>query len=358
MKIGIVGPTHPYKGGIAQHTTQMAHQLQAAGHEVEIISWKRQYPFFYPGQQFVADDKPEMPRFPAVKRVLAWNNPLGWARWARYMRQFDRVVFVWWVPTIQGPVYSAMLAAMGKKRPETVLVCHNALQHEPRPGDKQLIRAVFKRVDTVIVHNPEQAKRLKELFNVGARVVKMPLALPLSANTKKSTLDQHLLFFGFVRPYKGVDVLIRAMAQVPEPIHLTIAGEVWGGTAELDALISELQLAERVSIEDAYIPSEELAIKINQADAVVLPYRSGTGSWNVEMSHACGTPVIATNIHALAIHVHEGVDGLLCEPEDPQSLATAIKRFYEPGVAKSLRAGIPEVSIEQDWQAYVKAVAR
>ncbi|MGH7241616.1 MAG: glycosyltransferase family 4 protein, partial [Candidatus Saccharimonadales bacterium] len=333
MKIGIVGPTHPYKGGIAQHTTQMAHQLQAAGHEVEIISWKRQYPFFYPGQQYVANDKPEMPPFPATKRVLVWRNPAGWIKWARYLRGFDRVIFVWWVPTIQGPVYSTMLAAMGKKRPHSVLVCHNALQHEPRPGDKQLIQAVFKRVDTVIVHNPEQAKRLQELFGVVATVVKMPLALPLSA-VKKNTIDHHLLFFGFIRQYKGVDVLIRAMAQVPKTIRLTIAGEVWGGTAELEALIAELQLSDRVQIQDGYLPSEELAAKINQADAVVLPYRSGTGSWNVEMSHACGTPVIATNIHALAIHVHNDVDGLLCEPEDPVSLANAIKHFYEPGVAQ------------------------
>jgi glycosyltransferase involved in cell wall biosynthesis len=355
MKIAIVGPTHPYKGGIAQHTTQMAHQLQAAGNEVEIISWKRQYPFFYPGQQYVTGDKLEMPLFPNVKRVLVWRNPAGWIKWARYLRTFDRVVFVWWVPTIQGPVYAAMLGAMGRKRPYTVLVCHNALQHEPRPGDKQLIQAVFKRVDKVVVHNPSQADQLKKFLHVLSTIVKMPIGLPLTM-TKKNTIDNHLLFFGFVRPYKGVDVLIRAMAQVPEKITLTIAGEVWGGTAELDALIVKLKLEDRVTIENGYIPSDELASKISQADAVVLPYREGTGSWNVEMSHACGTPVIASNIHALTNHLRDGIDGLICEPDDVASLAETIRKFYEPGVAKNLRAGVPKVTIKEDWAAYVKAV--
>lgn len=355
MKIGIVGPTHPYKGGIAQHTTQMAHQLQAAGHEVEIISWKHQYPFFYPGQQHVAAGTQDMEPFPHTKRVLVWRNPAGWIKWARYLRSFDRVIFAWWVPTIQGPVYSTMLGVMGRKRPHTVLVCHNAIQHEPRPGDKQFMRAVFKRVDDIIVHNPAQAEQLQKFLQVPSTVVKMPLSLPLKMK-KKSTVDHQLLFFGFVRPYKGVDVLVRAMAQVPEAIHLTIAGEVWGGTTELEALVTELGLQQRVTIEDGYIPSDVLAGKIAAADAVVLPYREGTGSWNVEMSHACGTPVIATNIHALASHVRDGVDGLLCAPADPEALARAITRFYEPGVAQRLRAGLPAVSVEKDWTAYVKAL--
>src|SRR5665213_3408361 len=121
MKIAIVGPTHPYKGGIAQHTTQLAHHLQAAGHDVEIISWRAQYPFFYPGVQFVPQAKPELPVFPHTKRVLSWKNPAGWLRWGRRLRAYDKVIFVWFVPTIQGPIYRSILQALGKRGAETII---------------------------------------------------------------------------------------------------------------------------------------------------------------------------------------------------------------------------------------------
>src|SRR5438309_5583802 len=88
MRIAIVGPAHPYKGGIPQHTTELAHHLRAAGHEVSLISWRNQYPFFYPGEQFVPDDKPELPVFSGVKRVLSWRNPVGWLRWGRRLRGY------------------------------------------------------------------------------------------------------------------------------------------------------------------------------------------------------------------------------------------------------------------------------
>src|SRR6185312_1575072 len=120
MKIALVGPTHPYKGGIVLHTTELAHRLTKAGHTVEILSWRTQYPFFYPGTQFVPGNKPESPPFPHVKRILSWRNPLGWWRQGRHLRSFDEVIFVWWVPTIQGPVYLSLLRALGKRGPRTM----------------------------------------------------------------------------------------------------------------------------------------------------------------------------------------------------------------------------------------------
>lgn len=358
MRIAIIGPAHPYKGGIVQHTTELAHRLSAAGHSVDIISWHRQYPFFYPGQQFV--DEPELPEHQGNKRVLSWRNPLTWTRWGRRLRGYDRIVLVWWVPTIQGPVYLSMLRALrgrGKKRPHITLICHNVLPHEPRLGDRRLAAAVLKRSDRIIVHSQTQYDLATELAG-DKNIVQINLPLPLLKGIKRrpeGKLDHKLLFFGFVRPYKGVDVLLKALAEVPD-ISLTISGEIWGDADVYVDLINKLQLGNRVTLKDGYVPANDLAELIAQTDAVVLPYRSGTASWNVSMAHAYGTPVIACDVGSLGSQIRDGVDGLLCPPDDPKALATVIKRFYEPGVAEKLRKNVPQVPVEAEWQQYVQTV--
>lgn len=358
MRIAIVGPTHPYKGGIAQHTTELAHHLTAAGHDVEVISWRTQYPFFYPGKQFVPDDQPELPEHAGSKRVLSWKNPTGWARWGRHLRQFDQLIFVWWVPTIQGPVYLGMLGALGKKRPPAAIICHNVLPHEPKPGDRQLARAVLGQCQSIIVHGASQAALARQLSSKPVHVLNLPLsAAKLTRDTIKKRRAGELLFFGFVRPYKGVDILLRALAEVPAA-KLTIAGEFWGGDRAYNRLADELGLHDRVAIHNGYVAAGDLADLICAADAVVLPYKEGTASWNVSLAHAYGTPVIATTAGSLGSQVRDGIDGLLCEPNNVASLAAAIRRLCQPGMADRLRAGIPQLSTDEDWQLYVEALAK
>jgi glycosyltransferase involved in cell wall biosynthesis len=360
MKIALVGPTHPYKGGIVLHTTELAHRLTKAGHSVEIVSWRTQYPFFYPGTQFVPGNKPELPPFPQVKRVLSWKNPFGWWQWGRHLRSFDEVVFAWWVPTIQGPVYLSLLRALGKHRPRTAIICHNVLPHEPRAGDKWLARAVLSRADQVIVHTDEQAEIARHLTQTPVRVIKLPFSLPPvppRSQTLGARLTRHLLFFGLVRPYKGLDVLLRALVNIPE-VRLTVAGEFWGSITQYEALVEELHLKERVELRNEYISADDLAALLSACDAVVLPYRQGTATWNTTLAFSYGAPVIATTAGSLASQVRDGVDGVFCRPDDVESLTRAIQRFYEPGVAKKLRAGVPKVTTDADWDAYVEAVTK
>lgn len=355
MRIGIIGPAHPYKGGIAQHTTELAHRLTAAGHTVDLISWRSQYPFFYPGQQFVAEDQPELPLHASTRRVLSWKNPAGWARWGHTLRRYDRLIFVWWVPTIQGPVYAAMLQALGRRRPHVTLLCHNVLPHEPRLGDRRLARAILRRCDQIITHTPAQATVAASLTTRPVCTVPLPLALPTLPLAPSRQLRRELLFFGFVRPYKGLDVLLQALATVPD-VHLTIAGEFWGGSQSCRQLISTLGLQHRVTIIDKYLPVQELAERIAASDAVVLPYRHGTASWNVMLAHAYKVPVIATTAGSLGLQVRHDVDGLLCQPDNVDSLAKALQHFYKPGVARRLRNNVPVVSIDKDWQSYLQAL--
>jgi glycosyltransferase involved in cell wall biosynthesis len=355
MKIAIVGPTHPYKGGIAQHTTGLAHQLQAAGHEVTLVSWRTQYPFFYPGIQFVPEDKPEVPVFENTKRVLSWKQPLGWAQWARKLKKFDQVIFVWWVPTIQGPVYSTMLRVLGRYV-RTTVICHNVSPHEGKPGDKLLTQSVLRRADEVMVHTEAQATIAKQLGVAKPRVATMPLVAASKPQGRRQP-SHELLFFGFIRSYKGVDVLLKAVARVPTA-KLTIAGDFWGGADEYEALVTKLKLEDRVTIHNGYLDSSDLAEHIWNADAVVLPYKSGTATWNAKLAHLYGTPVIATTASSLATQVHDGIDGLLCKPDDVDSLAAAIKDFYRPGTAERLRAGVTPPPTTTDWERYIQTLLK
>lgn len=359
MRIAIVGPAHPYKGGITLHTTELAHRLTQAGHEVTVVSWRSQWPFFFPGQQFVPGGKPELPLHDATMRVLSWKNPPGWARWGRKLRSYDRLVFVWWVPTIQAPIYLGMLQALGKKRPRVTVICHNVLPHETKPGVKQFASAVLKRCDNIIVHTPAQARLAAKLTKRPIDIVTLPLPLHKLQRqaSQNATVRKELLFFGFIRPYKGVDILLQALARIPG-VKLTIAGEFWGDSQTYRKLITQLGLQTTVTIIDGYIPADDLAHYIKESDAVVLPYKEGTASWNVSLAHAYGTPVIATTAGSLSQQVHEGIDGILCKPNDVSALEKAIKDFYKPGVASKLRAGVPTISADEDWQDYVDAVTK
>lgn len=356
MRIALIGPTHPYKGGIPHHTTELAHRLKAEGHDVALISWSAQYPtILYPGVQKVPDDKPEIPVFGNTTYPLSWKNPAGWVKVGRSLRKYDMVIIAF-VSSVQAPAYVTMLKAMGKKRGQVVALCHNVLPHEARFFDKPLTKAVLGAVGQVLVHTPAQAELARTLTKATVTVAEMPPHLPAKGNSKHTDkLNHHLFFFGMVRKYKGVDVLLRALALTPD-VSVTIAGEVWGGTEKYEQLMAELHIQDRVTFLPGYLPSQQIPELFAEADALVLPYRSGTGTQNVTLAYAHGVPVIATKVGSMAKQVHDGVDGLLCKPDDVASLAKAIKKFYEPGVAEKLRKGIPKVSGDKEWTAYVEGL--
>ena len=223
MRIALVGPAHPYKGGGARHTTELAHRLAAAGHDVIVESWRAQYPRrLYPGQQTV--DVPEGEPYPRTHRRLAWYRPDGWLAEGGRLRTADLVVFVLLTP-VQVPAYLAIMSTL--RRTRTAVICHNVLPHERRPGDVPLVKALLNRAGPVITHSAAQAAQAKDLApGATVRTVTMPPHLPatprhdLSPERVASPAPQtRLLFFGIVRPYKGLDVLLRALAQVPVPRH-------------------------------------------------------------------------------------------------------------------------------------------
>jgi glycosyltransferase involved in cell wall biosynthesis len=351
-----VGPTHPYKGGIAQYTTAMAHELAAAGHEVRLESWSHQYPrLLYPGQLTVTE--PELPPFPGTLRRLSWRRPDSWYACGRRLRDCDVVVLVTATP-IQMPAYLGIFAGLGHRRTTRVVAqCHNVLPHERRPSDVRLMRGVLSRVDGVLVHTAEQAKIAKSLTDKPVVAEHMaPIVVASGVPATSDEVFRRLLFFGIVRPYKGLDVLLRAMAAGPDGVSLRVAGEFWGGPEETERLIGELELAPRVELRPGYVDACDVPGLFADVDALVLPYRTATASLNAFLAFAHERPVIATRVGTVEQDVRDGVDGVLCAPDDVKSLAEALRRFYAEDEPRRLRAGVRAPDAGPGWKAYCAAV--
>jgi len=356
VQIAVVGPTHPFKGGIAQHTTVLAERLAARGDEVQILSWRRQYPQrFYPGRQTV--DQPEFAPFEPTHRTLSWNRPDSWLRAAGRLRGLDLVVFAHVIPAQVIP-YRAMMMVLRSGRARTAVICHNVLPHERSRVDKTLVSQMLRAADRVVVHSDVQAAVARELTDKPVAVAQLAPFMPPGFVRRTPAPGEHrrLVFFGLVRPYKGLDVLLRALAAGPPDVRLRVAGEFWGGIDASVALSRQLGIADRVELRDGYVAANEVPALFDDVDALVLPYRSATGSQGVWTGFEFGVPVIATRAGHLADDVLDGVDGMLAEPDDVGSLAAAIERFYLPGVPERMRAAVKPVNPTPYWDRYLRAL--
>lgn len=359
MRVTVIGPTHPYKGGIAQYTTELAHQLDQSGHQVRIESWSHQYPrLLYPGQLTVA--APERPVYPDTVRSLSWRRPDSWLRRGRAIRDTADLVVLVIASPVQMPAYRGILATLrrGSNRPWVVAQCHNVLPHERRAVDVRLMRSVLRRVDSVLVHSDEQAQTARTLTSVPVVVERMaPLIVAQAAGyDREPIVHRRLLFFGLVRPYKGLDVLLRALAAGPPDVSLVVAGEFWGGVAPTEELVTELGITDRVDLRPGYVDAADVPALFRDVDALVLPYRSATASFNAYLGFEHGVPVIASRVGTLPHDVRDGVDGLLCEPDDVESLTSALSAFYAGNTPSRLRVKVRGPDVGPAWTRYVGAL--
>ncbi|MFM6849503.1 MAG: glycosyltransferase [Terrabacter sp.] len=364
LRIAIVGPSHPHKGGVAAHTTMLAHHLADAGHDVTLVSWAHLYPSkLHHADATVPDGVPEVPPFPRTIRALSWARPDTWVRAGRRLRGVDAILVVHVMPAVV-PAHLALLRAAGavpggaRPRPQSVVVCHNVLPHEPHAGDARLMSLLFARVDSVLVHSTDQARVAHDLGARRVSVADLPPHLPggdpISRDPRPG--PTRLLALGLIREYKGIDVLLRAMRTVPE-VTLTIAGEIWGANrGVIGRLASDPALAGRVEIRDGYVPADALASLLADHDVLALPYRSATASQNVILGHAHGLPVLASDISPFSQQVDDGVNGLLVPPEDERALAGALRRLGDPEVRRRLAEGVQTPDLSGPWAHYLGTV--
>jgi glycosyltransferase involved in cell wall biosynthesis/ubiquinone/menaquinone biosynthesis C-methylase UbiE len=356
MRVAIVGPTHPFKGGVAQHTTVLAKRVADAGHDVELVSWLRQYPKqLYPGRQEV--DAREFEPIEATRRVLSWNRPDTWIRVGRQLRNHDLVIIAHITPVQVAP-YWTLLAAVRGGRARSVIISHNVLPHERSRIDKRAVSLLFGAADRIIAHSDSEAALARELTRTPVVAARMAPALPDGFVRGAPARGEHrrLIFFGIVRPYKGLDVLLKALPKAPDDVRLRVVGEFWGGTAETEQLCRDLGIADRVEIRDGYLAADKVPAVFADVDALVLPYRTATGSQGVCTAFEFGVPAIVTRAGRLADDVRDGIDGLVVDPGDVEQMADALNRFYQPGVPERMRSDVRPVDPGPYWDRYLAAV--
>ena len=267
------------------------------------------------------------------------------------------------VTPVQVPAYLTLARAARSGGCTVIALCHNVLPHESRSLDEPLMKALLRRMDALVVHSDEEAALAATLTAAPVEVTALPPHWPGSGRRPAVGREpvpprNRLLFFGMVRRYKGLDLLLRALSEAGPPVGLTVAGEIWEGRDELLRLISDLGLGDRVTLSEGYVPADDIPAVFAAADALVLPYRSATASQNAMMAFEFGIPVIATRVGALADAIEDGVNGFLCAPGDVADLTGAIEALYQPGALERLRQGVRGLDPGPLWDDYLAAVGK
>lgn len=361
----IVGPTHPFRGGIPRHTTLFTDAVAAAGIDVDLISFSRQYPrWLYKGETD-RDDSQLAPQAVAPDHRLDGLGPRSWWQTVRVIERMspDVLVLVWWHPFF-APMVSALLRGVRRRSPHTVRValCHNVLPHESSPIDRLLVGHALAPAEGIALHASSQEGVARQLLGPRPTLVtphptyRVDASAPRPGSTDPDDGPLELVFFGLVRPYKGVDVLLRALPAVlrERRVRLTVAGEFWGSADPYVELVRELGLGDHVELRPGYVPDDELAKLLLDADLAVAPYRSATQSGAVEMAYGAGLPVVASRVGGLTEQVNPGVDGLLVPADDPPALAEALTEATEPATLARLTEGALARSSSRTWDGLVE----
>jgi D-inositol-3-phosphate glycosyltransferase len=353
LHLALLGPMPPYRGGIAHFSLALARALRGRGHTVSAVTFSRQYPArLFPGKtQFEPDPPPA--DTPAAPRLLDSVDPSSWLRTARYLRRLapDAVVFAHWMPFF-APAYGTVARRLAGG-PRRIALVHNALPHERRPGDVALSRYFFRATDGLLALSGSVRRDLEGLApGVPLQEAPHPVYPPDAPPVPRAEARQRLglpedapvlLFFGFVRRYKGLDVLLDALPAIRRGApgaRLVVAGEAYDDAEVYRRQIASLGLGDAVTWADRYVPAEEVPSYFAAVDLVVQPYRSATQSGVAQTAFGYGVPVLTTDVGGLAEAVPHGEAGLVVPTEDPEGLAEAAVRFFrEPGLAGRLRAG-------------------
>jgi glycosyltransferase involved in cell wall biosynthesis len=363
MRVGLLGPLAPWRGGLAQYLGLLGEAL-AAQAEVRGVTFTRQYPaMLFPGRSQLDPAAPR-PGFP-VEALLDTIGPWTWPRVTRALERFapGAVVLKWWMPFF-APGFASSVAPLRRRGTRVVLVCDNLVPHERRPLDLALTRWMLRESDGYLVMSDSVERDLDRL-KPGAprRRVAHPLYAQFdrgryTRDTARARLGldgEVALFFGYIRRYKGLDTLLEAWRAVRErrPATLIVAGEAYEDAAPYHRL-AEAAGAGAVRMMERYVPDDEVEALFKAADVVVLPYRSATQSGVTHVAYALGVPVITTDVGGLAETVVPGETGAVVPPEDPRALAESIVGFFERGEGPRWRAGVERVRRAQSWEVLAR----
>ena len=360
-KVVIIGSAHPFRGGgVTTFNHRLAKEFNQLDYPCEIYSFSLQYPWFlFPGKtQYTTDPAPQGL---VIHSVINSLNPVNWIRIGNRLRKEkpDIIVVRYWLP-FMGPCFGTILRRVQKnKYTKIICIADNVIPHEKRPGDKVFTKYFLKSCDAFITMSEKVMKDLKSFEpNKPAKLVAHPLYDNFGSAVSKTAARDHLglaqnekiiLFFGFIRKYKGLDLLLEAISILNRPnikhlaspasggiavttsnIKLLIAGEFYENEKTYYEQIDKLGIREQVILRTGFIPDNEVPFYLCSVDAVIQPYRNATQSGVTPLAYHFKKPMIVTNVGGLPAMVSHERSGLVAEP-DPASIARAILKFYELG---------------------------
>ena len=350
MKVIIIGPAWPLRGGLASFDQRLCKAFIEDGHSCSIYSFSLQYPgFLFPGTTQYSSDPP--PENIEIHAAINSVNPFNWFLTGRKLKRQapDLIVVRYWLP-FMGPALGTILRRIRKNgKSRIIAITDNVLPHEKRPGDRLFTKYFLKSCDAFVTMSDAVMDDLRKFESAKpAKRVIHPLydnfGEIISRNAARQYLNEKLqlnigenekiiLFFGFIRKYKGLDILLRAMAEPVmkiSGIRLLVAGEFYEDSNSYLKLIEELKIGNQLILKTDFIPDAEVKYYLCAADAVIQPYRHATQSGVTPLAYHFEKPMIVTDVGSFAEHVLHEQTGLVTRME-PSSIAAAIIRFYELG---------------------------
>lgn len=371
MKIIIIGTAFPFKGGLASFNERLAYALQEQGHEVKIITFTLQYPgFLFPGKtQYSTEAAPEGLK---IQQSINSVNPFTWMATAQTLKKekADLILIKFWLP-FMGPAFGKVLRGAKKnKHTKIISILDNVIPHETRPGDVAFTKYFLKPVDAFVSMSHQVMDDLRTfekskpaLFsphpvydNYGDVMDKKIAREKLGLNVT----GKYLLFFGYIRKYKGLDILLEAMADpriAQEDIKLIVAGEYYGDADYYQQLIEQLGIQNKLHLFTDFIPNDEVRNYFSAADVVVQPYRTATQSGISQIAYHFEKPMIVTNVGGLPEIVPDNKVGYVTEV-DKTAIADAILKFYKENKEADFSENIKEEKKKYSWNYFTSNIQK
>ena len=370
MNVVIIGPAYPLRGGLATYNERLARAFREAGDEVRIVTFSLQYPdFLFPGQTQLSTEPG--PADLAIEVSLNSVNPLSWLAVGRRLRRErpDLVIFRFWLPFMGPALGTVARLVRGNGHTRVVAITDNVIPHEKRPGDGPLTRYFLSACDGFVTMSRSVLDDLRGLGFGRKPALYRPHPLydnfgPIKSKAAalaalgQSYSGQYLLFFGFIRAYKGLDILLEAFADkrlAQLPVKLIIAGEFYEDAAPYEELIKRYQLENRIIRATDFIPNEKVVDYFCAADLIMQPYKNATQSGVSQIAYHFERPMLVTDVGGLAELIPDGVVGYVVPPT-PAAIADAVVDFYANRREETFVAGVREQKKQFSWPVMVAAL--
>lgn len=366
MKVIIIGPAFPYRGGIADTNHSLCRSFNNLGHQCEVVTFTMQYPnFLFPGTNQYSDD--ETPSDLQINRKVSSLNPISWLRTANYINKKspDLVIIRYWIPFMAPSLGS--IAKLIKDRTKVLAMCDNVLPHEKRPGDEALTNYFVSKYDGFITLSSHVSNELRKFTKREILSLFHPINTDLGSEIsreearKKLSLDQdgnYILFFGLVRAYKGLDILINALSEVikkDKTIKLIIAGEFYEDREKYDQLILNLGLTENVIIHDHFIPSADIPSYFCAADILAQTYHTASQSGVTQIAYHFNLPLLVSDVGGLTEMVPHNRVGYV-SPLNPIKVSEYLLDYFSDHKKEEFVSNLKQDKEKYSWNAFVNQV--